>query len=618
MRKLFFVIACLALFLVTPFKVFAAEEFSTSYDVTYDVEADGVTQVTQKITLKNLTSKFYASNFTLSIGSTTVSDVAASDEAGAMETQVESKENKTSITAKFNQQVAGADKLQTFTLRFKSKDFAQSLGKTWEVYLPKAPEATNIEGYSLVLSVPASFGDPTSISPSPKSESQTFDRLFFTFSQEQLTQNGVSVNFGTIQVFDFNLKYQLENNSLFPVLTSVTLPPDTNYQDILIGKIGPEPSNVTVDEDGNYLAWYKLPRRSKQEVVVTGSAKLYIIPKNKRLPAISKQMGEKLTKTDRFWEKENPAISTALSEIFKGGTPQTNRDKARLIHTFVVNTLKYDTTRLNNGGIERLGAITALNNPNSAVCMEFTDLFIALSRAAGIPARELDGFAYSQNKNLRPLSLAPDLLHAWPEYYDEEKGWVMVDPTWENTSGGVDYFNKFDLNHLVLAVRGVSSTLPYTGDDVKVTVSSGDFIAKSQIEVSSDISEVLWAGFPVSVTVKIKNLGNSVQGPTGITLNAGQISILGPNSLSLGAIPPFGSTTYQFNLRTPFVWQEFDDVLEIMVADQKITRAVKVQPFFLFAPFPYFFIIIFALIIIGYGLVLGLHIYKRKQATNKK
>jgi len=53
--------------------------------------------------------------------------------------------------------------------------------------------------------------------------------------------------------------------------------------------------------------------------------------------------------------------------------------------------------------------------------MEFTDLFIALSRAAGIPAREINGFAYTDDIRLRPLDLVTDMLHAWPEYYDEEK-----------------------------------------------------------------------------------------------------------------------------------------------------------------------------------------------------
>ncbi|KKS70787.1 MAG: hypothetical protein UV41_C0013G0007 [Candidatus Daviesbacteria bacterium GW2011_GWA2_42_7] len=128
----------------------------------------------------------------------------------------------------------------------------------------------------------------------------------------------------------------------------------------------------------------------------------------------------------------------------------------------------------------------------------------------------------------------------------------------------------------------------------------------------------MWAGFPVNITVKVKNLGNSAQGPTGLTLNAGQISILGENVLSLGAIPPFGQTTYQFNLRTPFLWQGFDDVVEITVAGQKITKKVIVQPFFLFAPFPYLFIAVLALIGIGYGSVLGLHIYKKRSKSKKQ
>ncbi|GEM_PF-285409 len=622
--KRFLIFVFLAFFFLSLFlksgsvnPVFAVEEFSTAYDVAYDVNLDGTTQVTQKITLKNLTSKYYASNFTLTIGSTTLTDVTASDEAGPMETKVESQDNKTSITVNFNQQIAGADKRQVFTLKFKSKDFAGVLGKTWEVNLPKIPEASNIEGYNLVLSVPVSFGDPTSISPQPRSESQTFDRLFFTFNKDQLVKSGISVNFGTIQVFDFNLKYTLENTSLFPVLTSVTLPPDTNYQDILISNITPEPSNVTVDEDGNYLAWYKLPRRSNEEVKVSGSAKLYISSKDKRTKSLPESQIIEWTKPDTFWEKDNPSISATLSSIFKEGTPKSNRDKARLIHNFVVDTLKYDTGRLNDTGMERLGAITALNNPQSAVCMEFTDLFIALAREAGVPSRELDGFAYSQNPDLRPLSLSKDLLHAWPEYFDEEKGWVMIDPTWENTSGGVDYFNKFDLNHLVLAVRGKSSKIPYTSDDVKVTVSAGDFIAKPALEVTTDIPDIIWAGFPLTASVKVKNQGNSAQNSTGLTLSTGQISVLGDKSVTLSSIPPFGSAEYQFNLRTPFVWEEYEDVVEILVGDQKVTKTVIVKPLFLFQPFPYLIIGAIALIGLTYGLVLTLHIRKRKSGSKK-
>ncbi|GAI19887.1 unnamed protein product, partial [marine sediment metagenome] len=68
-----------------------------------------------------------------------------------------------------------------------------------------------------------------------------------------------------------------------------------------------------------------------------------------------------------------------------------------------------------------MGALKALNSKNPVVCMEFTDLFIALCRAAGIPVREVNGYAHTNNPKLRPLSLTLDVLHAWPEYYDENK-----------------------------------------------------------------------------------------------------------------------------------------------------------------------------------------------------
>ena len=606
----------LTFFLIRPLKTYA-EEFTTSYNVVYQVEADGTTEVTQRINLKNLTSQYYASNFTLTIGSTTLTDVSATSDAGAMEVKTESKDGKTSVNVKFNQQVAGEGKLQSFTLRFKSKDFTQSLGKTWEVNLPRVPDAKNIENYDLVLSVPSSFGNPTSISPVPRSESQTFDRLFFTFNKAQLTASGVSVNFGINQIFDFNIKYSLNNDTLFPVLTSVTLPPDTDYQDVLIGMINPKPLNVTADDMGNYLAWYKLPRRSKQEVVINGSAKLYINPKTKGIPVFSPQELQALTKADRYWEKGNPAIIAALAEIFKEGEPKTNKEKSRLIYRYVVSALKYDKSRINNDDIERLGAVTALNNPNSAVCMEFTDLFITLARAANIPARELDGFAYSTNKDLRPLSLTRDLLHAWPEYFDETRGWIMIDPTWENTSGGVDYFNKFDLNHLVLAIKGSSSETPWVSDDVEVKISAGDFLENPKLKIDLDVPEIIWAGFPSGLEIKISNEGNSLQPSGAFSLRTDKVRVLGPKTIKTGGIPPFGSLSYKFNLRTPFAWQSYEDNFEVEAGGQKFTKKVTVRPLFLFYSLPIIFWGVIVLILGVYGIILGLHIYREKAATSK-
>jgi hypothetical protein len=617
-KKLLYFIVLTLSFLIFPHTAFAESEFSTAYDVTYDVSEDSTTTITQKISLTNLTSQYYASKYTLSIGSTTLENVQATDSEGILATTIEKANNRTNIDIKFNKQVAGQGKVQTFTIKYTSKDFAQKLGKTWEVNLPKIP-TTSVTKYNLVLSVPTSFGDPTSIAPFPRSQSSTFDKLYMTFDKDQLEQSGVSANFGSNQVFDFTLKYHLDNKALFPVMTNITLPPDTQYQDVLISRISPPPLNVTVDEDGNYLAWYQLTRNSTLDVAVNGSTKLYINSKIGKVPQLSQVMYQQLTSADRYWEANNPSVKAKLAEIFKGGTPNTNTEKVRLIYRYVVDSLTYDTSRLNEN-IERMGAVTALNNAQKAVCMEFTDLFIALVRAAGIPARELDGFAYSQNQSLRPSSLQKDLLHAWPEYYDPEKGWVMVDPTWENTSGGVDYFHKFDLNHFVLVTKGLSSQNPYTSDDITVHLSESEVLGKPQVDVSIEQPQYIWSGFPAKLTVKISNVGNYMLRPTDVVMQGQNVTIQDPQKITFGTIPAYGSTTHQFKVRPGSLTSTIDEMVTVYVGDQKFEKRVRVEPFILFRHFPYIFIGMIAVIAGLYGLLLGFHIYKRnfKKKYHKK
>lgn len=622
MAHKFLLLNLLGVFLLTglfnPHLAFAKGEFATSYDVVYEVQDNGTTLVTQKGTIKNLTSQYFASNYTLSIGSTTVSDVTASDQGGAAEVKVEQKDNRTAIAIKFNQQVVGVDKAQIFTLKFKSQDFAQSIGKTWEVNLPKIPPSDNLESYDLALSVPVSFGEPTSVSPTPKSQSVKFNRLILTFTKDQLEKSGVSANFGLFQIFDFTIKYQLENTSFTPVLTNVTLPPDTQYQDILLAYLEPTPTNVTVDQDGNYLAWYKLSRDSKTEVIARGSAKLYINSKNKTSPQLSLEGISRYTQAQKYWEKDSPVIKEKLREIFRGDPPKTNREKVRLIYRYVVDNLSYNGERLKKDDIERLGALTTLNNPQQAVCMEFTDLFIALSRAAGIPARELDGFAYSQNKLLRPLSLSKDFLHAWPEYYDESRGWVMIDPTWENTSGGVDYFNKFDLNHLVLAIKGSSSERPTVSDSVKVIVSGEDFISGPKVEVEIKAPETLLSGLPNETEVKIANVGNSAIPSFPFTATSDKIRISGLFSSVLPSIPPYGFTVVRLNLKSGSLWDNYDSFLSVSVGKEKFTQSIEVRPFFLLVAFPYVMVLVVVILAGTYGLVLLLHLSRQPKSKVRK
>ncbi len=609
---------------LTP-KTFAADplqEFSTSYDVIYDVDDTGVTTVTEKINLRNLTSQYYADQFKLTPGSTALFEVKATDPGGPLDVKTEARDTSTDVTVKFNQQVAGIGKVLPWTLQFKSKDFAQNLGKVWEVRAPKISSNSNLESYNLTISVPQSFGEPSSISPTPKSKTTSNGRIFLTFDKESLRTTGVSANFGQIQLFDFDLAYHLENSNIVPILTNIALPPDTAYQDVIYQRITPAPLNVTVDEDGNYLAWYRLQRGEKLDIKAIGSTKLYTQTKVKN-PSLSEDLRKKYTQADKYWEKDNPVILNKLPEILKSDASLDSEGKAKLIFQYVVDSLKYDPTRLGDS-IERFGAVTALNNPNSAVCMEFTDLFIALARAAGIPSRELDGFAYTQNGKLRPLSLNKDVLHAWPEYWNDKRGWVMVDPTWENTTGGVDYFSKLDLNHFVFVVKGLSSTQPvpagsykYIGkdsQDVKVTLSDVDFLGKPQINVVIDNTNPIFSGFPGKVKVTLENGGNSFYPATNFSVTAQKLTVLesGTTPSGTGPIPSFGKATFDFNIRTKSLFDAYTDEITVLVGGQKFIKQVKVEPFFVFRKIPLIVIGIIIVISSVYGVILGTLIYRKR------
>jgi transglutaminase-like putative cysteine protease len=596
-------------------------EFASSYDVVYDVSEDGITTVTEKVSLRNLTSQFYANQFKLTIGATQIFDIKGSDPGGPLDISSEQQGTATSISVKFNQQVAGLGKILPWSLQFKSKDFAEKTGKVWEIRAPKISSSTNLESYNLTITVPTSFGEPTLISPTPQSQTVSAGKLFLTFNKDQLKDSGVSASFGNFQLFDFDLTYHLQNDKLVTILTNVALPPDTAYQDVIFQFIDPKPVNVTQDADGNYLAWYNLSRGQKLDIRVLGSAKLYTYSKIKNFQ-LSEDLRKKYTQSDKYWEKDNPQIRNLLSEILGSNTNETEDEKIRKIYRYVVGALKYNPDRLKDN-IERLGAVTALANPESAVCMEFTDLFIALSRSAGIPARELNGFAYTANAILRPLSLTQDVLHAWPQYWSSEKGWVMVDPTWENTTGGVDYFSKLDLNHFVFAIKGTSSTNPIpagsykykneNSQDVIVKLSDNDFLGKPQLNVKIQSSGPILAGFPAEFKLSISNVGNAVYPATSFSVSTDKLNILDKKSnINLGSIPAYGTAEFAFNIRTASLFDNFEDTFRVVLNGQEYIQKIEVKPFLLFRTIPLIFLSTVLVIISIYALVLGGLLYRKR------
>ncbi len=562
MRK--FIVLLLLFF---PFKVFAAGEFQADYDVQYAIAPSGKTIVTQHVTLTNKLSDYYPKQYSLLLDSDKISNVIAYDDGGIITPTISVKGGKTEISLVFNVKAIGLGKSSAFSLRYEHSGIASQNGRIWEIYIPGITNDPDIGDYNVTLAVPPTFGPAAYVSPLPVKSN--------TWNKAQMIRGGISAAYGDAQNFAVSLNYALSNSGFTPNLQTIALPPDTAFQKVTLLSLTPSPQTVSRDIDGNWLAQYQLAPKQSLAIVAKMGVSTFLTPRSDfRTPQVDTAL---YLKPQEFWQVTDPAIA-ALAKRYT--TPQQ-------IYSYVSTALTYDYSRV-SAGTARLGAVGALENPTQAVCMEFTDLFIAIARAAGIPARRDVGFAYTNNPKLRPLSLVSDVLHAWPEYYDTtQKIWIPVDPTWANTTGGTDYFTKLDFNHIVFAINGIDSSLPYpagfyhnpsvTTKDVDVEFSSNTIKAippnvTSTIEFPSQVG----AGTMPTGAIVVTNKG----GESAYTIAISASSDIGNIKLTqvIPELLPYATVRIPLQSTMPQTLRSRTGTIHVQVNDATITQSFTVQP----------------------------------------
>ncbi len=577
MRKTVSLPAILFLFFLflTP-RVFAASNFSTNYNIKYQILENENTHVDINITLTNQTSAFYASSYKIQVGFSDIQNVKAFDPEGNILSKVTQNNGEQNIDVSFNKIVTGAGNKLNFNISFDTSQVAQKLGNIREVNIPGFATQSDYSALNVAVTVPQSFGKPAYIKPQIKELSQKGDTYFFT--KEDLEKSGISMAFGESQIYKFDLTYHLQNKNLFLIKTEVALPPNTNYQQVQVETMNPKPTNVRLDNDGNWLAQYYLSPGKKIDVGVKGKVKILLSPKKEI--ETSSRLSDYL-KEKNYWQTTNDKIKKLASDL---KTP-------RAIYDYVVKHLNYDYSRVTSNK-SRLGALELIDNPTSAVCLEFTDLFVTLARAAGIPAREVDGYAYTQNSKERPLSLVKDVLHAWPEYYDKDlETWVMVDPTWANTTGGIDYFDVLDFDHIAFVIKGRDSEYPIPAGGYKLSENEGlkdidvgfaNYFGQDSptLQIIQNLPDSLLGGLASPGNLIIKNTGKELSLSQDIIIYS---SVLKPyyQKISLNQIPPFGSTIVPISfLKTSFLTNK-EDIIRISLGGNTLFHVVKISPIFL-------------------------------------
>ncbi len=549
----------------------ATSEFETRYITTYQVSKSGLTTVRHQVDLKNKVSNIYAEKFSIAVGFTDLNNIRVQDEAGTIVPVVEETQNQTIIRFDFLNKVVGKDKSHNFYIQYQTGDIANKNGSVWEVNIPKLETEKNVVENKISLIVPSEFGQPAYISPRPvkKTNRPPSDNVsnVYEFEGSILNREAVSALFGRVQHMKLELSYHLKNDSQSVSQMDIALPPDTTYQTMMYQSITPEPVNVREDIDGNWLAVYRLKPQEKVDIKVEAIARINFFPESILLNDEQKAL---YTQANEFWISDSSEINR-LSENFNN--PQA-------VYDYVVDYLNYDFNQIENT-TTRVPVSNVLNS-KMAICTGYADLFVTLARAAGIPSRELEGYALTNNDKLRPLSLKKDVLHSWVEYYDDQKNtWIQLDPTWADTTGGVDYFNKLDLNHVVFVIHGQDPRNPVPAGGYKIE-------GQEQKDVRVEAVDPISFGDPrlefiVNKELKKGQLVIEVSN-TGSTAYEGKIRIdsqpagIVRDDFDVGKIPPWGRKKIQISTDLPGKWREVPVIIKFNYDQQTEQITISLEP----------------------------------------
>jgi transglutaminase-like putative cysteine protease len=203
-----------------------------------------------------------------------------------------------------------------------------------------------------------------------------------------------------------------------------------NIQRVISTTYTVTPTDVSTDSLGNTVASFTNFRaNANQSGYITATT---IIELNLTSCGISPESGVydissavyvQNTKAENYIESNNSQIVSLAQSITAGYSDPSS--KARAISRWVYNNLTYTYSS------PEKGALAALNSGNGK-CTDYSDLFVAICRASGIPARVIRGQTSNHATSwglLVQSNTANTAGHQWAEVYLPSFGWVTLDPT---------------------------------------------------------------------------------------------------------------------------------------------------------------------------------------------
>ena len=244
-----------------------------------------------------------------------------------------------------------------------------------------------------------------------------------------------------------------ENKSdflVFPVGRSFL---NTSSIDIKIGD-NDYNSNFVFDSCGGY--WLQIPKSSISE---NESITITITRKKRVMDLFYEKVGHKLDwiSPSYYIDCDNEDIVLKAKELTNELT--SNIEKANAIQQFVINHVK-----MNIYSDSFLDKASKTYKLGYGTCMNFSRLYVALCRAAKIPARTIWGVVYGYNNDL-----IYDYHHQWAEILDDSGYWHPLDLNYTTN------FNLNDVRYLDLIYAAEENTIIKDRDSYNIMFKNLDY-----------------------------------------------------------------------------------------------------------------------------------------------
>ena len=467
MKKVVMMLLPLILLAVAkPVEAQAARGYYDVAEMSYIINADRTLSANENYVIVNTSAIWVITSTSKTISSSDVNSVSAWDSAGSLTCITEQIGGQTKITVNFRNPV-GKDQSYAFGISYVADGLVSGSGSKYACKLggiTLGPDAFSYNSYIVRIQGPSGSRlfttDPTAevVATDPPtvryatqlSAPGSFDGLsavFYTsptYYKVTLTEHIFNDGSEASMNITFDTTMFAHSQWQFAAFAGANMPLKTMY----------------VDEENNWHGVFDVGDLQPGQSKSLNIELIYI--ENIYTPDISKDDVGTIVdvpaglspylEAREYWEVDNLIIQQKANDVV--GSETNAYEVARRIVEYVSGYVTYVVTP------QRKGALLTLSS-GWGDCDCFSDLAVALSRAAGLPARIDLGWGYQENL----------VGHAWVEFYLPGKGWQPADPTWAKTSG--DYLFKLDPIRILRYVRGISSSesaSSYTWYDARPSV----------------------------------------------------------------------------------------------------------------------------------------------------